>query len=198
LSYLSLTTTARLAEGHHLKIIDVEKLTIHAGSLRAYLTHAAATARPTSPRVADLLEEERATGLTDIKTYADFSEQAHRAKRSLLSFLIAAKEQGKSICGYGAGGNANTLLNYCGIGSDFLDFVVDHNPHMLGRFVPGTHVPIKPIEAIDAVKPDVVLVLEQDLSDEIARQMRHIGDWGGEFVVPIPKVRVIAPIRSAS
>ena len=112
--------------------------------------------------------------------------------------LIAAKQQGKSICGYGAPGKGNTLLNYCGIGTDFLDFTVDRNPYKHGRFTPGMHIPIRPVEAIDAAKPDYLLVLPWNLKDEITRQMRHIGDWGGRFVIPIPEVHVIEPSRSVS
>jgi hypothetical protein len=121
-----------------------------------------------------------------------------RTKRNLLSFQIAAKEQGKTICGYGAQGKGNTLLNYCGIGTDFLDFTVDRNPYKHGRFSPGMHIPIKPVEVIDAAKPDYVLLLHRNLRDEIVRQMRHIGDWGGKFIIPIPDVHVIEPSRSVS
>jgi SAM-dependent methyltransferase len=196
-SYFSLLTTDRLAESHGLKIIDVEKLKTHGGSLRVYLAHAAATRRP-SPRVSELLEHEIERGFLEIETYAQFSERVRRTKRNLLSFLIAAKEQGKTICGYGAPGKGNTLLNYCGIGTDFLDFTVDRNPYKHGRFSPGMHIPIKPVEVIDAAKPDYVLLLHRNLRDEIVRQMRHIGDWGGKFIIPIPDVHVIEPSRSVS
>jgi SAM-dependent methyltransferase len=196
-SYFSLVTTDRLAESHGLKIIDVEKLKTHGGSLRVYLAHAASTRRP-SPRVSELLEHEIESGFLEIETYTRFSEQVRRTKHNLLSFLIAAKQQGKSICGYGAPGKGNTLLNYCGIGTDFLDFTVDRNPYKHGRFTPGMHIPIRPVEAIDAAKPDYLLVLPWNLKDEITRQMRHIGDWGGRFVIPIPEVHVIEPSRSVS
>jgi predicted TPR repeat methyltransferase len=196
-SYFSLLTTDRLAESHGLKIIDVEKLETHGGSLRVYLAHAASTRRP-SPRVSELLEHEIESGLLETETYARFSDQVRRTKRNLLSFLIAAKEQGKTICGYGAPGKGNTLLNYCGIGTDFLDFTVDRNPYKHGRFSPGMHIPIKPVEVIDAAKPDYVLLLHRNLRDEIVRQMRHIGDWGGKFIIPIPDVHVIDPNRSVS
>jgi hypothetical protein len=196
-SYFSLVTTDRLAESHGLKIIDVEKLKTHGGSLRVYLAHAS-SARRASARVSELLEHEIESGLLEIETYAHFSEQVRRTKRNLLSFLIAAKEQGKSICGYGAPGKGNTLLNYCGIGTDFLDFTVDRNPYKHGRFTPGMHIPIKSVEALDAARPDYVLILPWNLKDEIVQQMRHIGDWGGKFVVPIPEVQVIEPSRSVS
>lgn len=129
-------------------------------------------------------------------TYASFDEQVRRTKRRLLSFLIKAKDEGKSICGYGTPGKGNTLLNYCGIGRDFLDFTVDRNPYKHGRFTLGQHVPILPVEALDSAKPDYVLILPWNLKDEIVRQMRHIGDWGGKFVVPIPDVAVIDPKES--
>ena len=196
-SYFSLVTTDRLAELHGLKIIDVEKLKSHGGSLRVYLAHSA-SARTPSPRVNELLEQEIEAGFLEIETYARFAEQVRRTKRNLLSFLIAAREQGKTICGYGAPGKGNTLLNYCGIGPDFLDFTVDRNPYKHGRFTPGMHIPIRPVEAIDEAKPDYVLILPWNLKDEIVRQMRHIGQWGGRFIVPVPEVQVIDPARSVS
>jgi hypothetical protein len=116
-----------------------------------------------------------------------------RTKRQILSFLIAAKAEGKTICGYGAPGKGNTLLNYCGIGTDFLDFTVDRNPYKHGRYTPGMHIPILPVSAIDEAKPDYVFILPWNLKKEIVDQIRHIGDWGGQFVVPIPDVEIINP-----
>src|SRR5262249_32948132 len=146
-SYFSLVTIDHLAERHGLKIIDVEKLTTHGGSLRVYLAHRASVHKP-SARVNELLEHEGEMGFLQIDSYTRFAEQVRCTKRNLLSFLIAAKEQGKTICGYGAPGKGNTLLNYCGIGPDFLDFTVDRNPYKHGRFTPGMHIPILPVEAI--------------------------------------------------
>jgi SAM-dependent methyltransferase len=194
-SYFSLMTADRLAESQGLKVIDVEKLETHGGSLRVYLAHAASARRP-SPRVSELLDHEIEGGFLEIETYARFAEQVRRTKRDLLSFLIAAKEQGKRVCAYGAPGKGNTLLNYCGIGTDFLDFTVDRNPYKHGRFTPGMHIPIKPVEDIDEARPDYLLVLPWHLKEEITRQMRHIGAWGGRFVIPIPEVHVIEPSRS--
>ena len=196
-SYFSFVTTDRLAEMHGLKIIDVEKLKTHGGSLRVYLAHAASSHKP-SPRVSELLDQEIESGFHEIETYARFCEQVRRTKRNLLSFLIACKEQGKRICAYGAPGKGNTLLNYCGIGTDFIDFAVDRNPYKHGRFTPGMHIPIKPVEAIDEAKPDYLLILPWNLKDEIVHQMRHVGDWGCRFIVPIPEVHVIDPSRSVS
>jgi SAM-dependent methyltransferase len=189
-SYFSFMTIDRLVCRHALKLIDVEELLTHGGSLRVYLAHAN-SAWPISTRVGALLARERSRGFGDLATYASFAEQVKRTKRKLLSFLIAAKDAGKVICGYGAPGKGNTLLNYCGIGTDFLEFTVDRNPYKHGRFTPGMHVPIKPVDAIDAVKPDFVLILPWNLKDEIVEQMRHATAWGGKFVVPIPEIAVI-------
>ncbi|MGH6943331.1 MAG: methyltransferase domain-containing protein [Geminicoccaceae bacterium] len=191
-SYFSLVVIERLAARHGLKLIDVDELPTHGGSLRVYLAHAGA-ARATAASVADLLARERSRGLRDLAAYASFAEQVKRTKRQLLSFLIAAKDAGKVICGYGAPGKGNTLLNYCGIGTDFLEFTVDRNPYKHGRFTPGMHIPIHPVEAIDQLKPDYVLILPWNLKDEIVRQMRHVGGWGGKFIVPIPETAVIDP-----
>jgi SAM-dependent methyltransferase len=191
-SYFSLITIEHLAARHGLKLIDVEELSTHGGSLRAYLAHAGSP-RPTASRVPDLLAREQARGFRDLATYASFAEQVRGTKRKLLSFLIAAKDAGKMICGYGAPGKGNTLLNYCGIGTDFLEFTVDRNPYKHGRFTPGMHIPIHPVDAIDAAKPDYILILPWNLKDEIIQQMRHVAAWGGQFVVPIPEMTVIDP-----
>lgn len=191
-SYFSFLTIGRLAARHQLRPIDVDELPTHGGSLRVYLSHAGSTHRP-SDRVASLLEREARLGLCDIKTYAYFSEQVRRTKRKLLSFLIWAKSEDKRICGYGAPGKGNTLLNYCGIGTDFLDFTVDRNPYKHGRFTPGMHIPIRPVEAIDEAKPDYILILPWNLTQEIVTQNRHVRDWGGKFIIPIPEVLVIDP-----
>ena len=191
-SYFSLVTIEALVARHGLKLIDVEELATHGGSLRVYLARTSSV-RPISTRVAELLARERRAGFRDLATYASFGEQVKRTKRRLLAFLIEAKEAGKVICGYGAPGKGNTLLNYCGIGPDFIDFTVDRNPYKHGRFTPGMHIPIHPVEAIDDARPDYLLILPWNLKDEIAQQMRHVGDWGCRFVVPIPELTVIDP-----
>jgi SAM-dependent methyltransferase len=191
-SYFSLITIERLAVRHGLRLIDVDELSTHGGSLRVYLAHAGST-WPTARSVSDLLARERSQGLGDVATYASFAGRVTRTKRGLLSFLIAAKDAGKVICGYGAPGKGNTLLNYCGIGTDFLEFTVDRNPYKHGRFTPGMHVPIHPVDAIDELKPDYVLILPWNLKDEIIQQMGHVGAWGGKFIVPIPDLTVIDP-----
>jgi SAM-dependent methyltransferase len=187
--YFSATAIAALAARHKLVFADVEELPTHGGSLRVYLTH---EGEP-SAAVRALLAREEAAGFKDIAFYESFSDRVRRTKRKLLSFLIKAKEEGKRVCGYGAPGKGNTLLNYCGIGTDFIDFTVDRNPHKHGRFTPGTHIPILPVEAIDEARPDYVLILPWNLKKEITAQMRHIGQWGGKFVVPIPEATVIDP-----
>ena len=193
-SYLSVVSILRLAREHDLRLVDVEELPTHGGSLRIYLTHAGSS-HPTSQRVTALLEREVALGFRSLAGYSGFAEKVQRTKRELLSFLIAAKNEGKRICGYGAPGKGNTLLNYCGIGTDFLDFTVDRNPYKHGLFTPGMHIPINPVEAIDSARPDFIFILPWNLRDEIVRQMRHVGDWGAKFVVPIPTVTVIDPKR---
>ena len=194
-SYFSFVTIDRMAKRHELKLIDVEELTTHGGSLRVYLAHAASKREPTQA-VADLLLRERKLGYESIATYGAFSEQVKATKRKLLSFLIDAKNQGKRICGYGAPGKGNTLLNYCGIGTDFLDFTVDRNPYKHGRYTPGMHIPIKPVEALEAAKPDYILILPWNLKKEIVAQMRHAGEWGAKFIVPIPEATVIDPRKA--
>jgi SAM-dependent methyltransferase len=195
-SYFSLVTVRRIAAANGLVPIDVEMLPTHGGSMRVYLARRG-TEHPVSARVGKLMAEERRDGLESLSGYADFAGRVRRTKRSLLAALIAAKEDGKRICGYGAPGKGNTLLNYCGIGPDFLDFTVDRNPYKQGRYTPGMHIPIKHVDAIDAAKPDYILILPWNLKREIATQMSRIGAWGGKFIIPIPEIAVIDP-RDAS
>jgi len=191
-SYFSLVTIDRLATRHGLKIFDVEPIPTHGGSLRVYFCREDAD-HAVTPAVGSLLAHERALGFEDITNYTDFGARVHATKRALLSFLIDARERGKSLCGYGAPGKGNTLLNYCGIGPDFLDFTVDRNPYKHGRFTPGMHIPILPVEAIFEAKPDYLLILPWNLKQEIIAQMRQVAEWGCKFIVPIPKVEVIDP-----
>ena len=188
-SYFSLMTAVRLFAAHGLRIFDVEELWTHGGSLRLYLCHEK-TERPTMPAVARLVAREREARLDDLATYAAFEQRVRATKHGLLDFLIDAKRRGKSIAGYGAPGKGNTLLNYCGIRSDFLDYTVDRNPHKHGKFLPGTHIPVLPPARIAETQPDYLLILPWNLKDEIMRQMASIREWGGRFVVPIPEVRV--------
>lgn len=191
-SYFSLLTITEMARRHGLRVVDVEELSTHGGSLRVYLAHDDGP-HAVADRVAALLERETGLGLDDIDAYTSFAGRAVRAKHDLLSFLIAAKNEGRRIVGYGAPGKGNTLLNYCGIGTDFLDFTVDRNPYKHGRYTPGMHIPILSVEAIDRARPDYILVLPWNLKDEIVKQMRHVAAWGAKFVVPIPYVAVVDP-----
>jgi hypothetical protein len=189
-SYFSFLTACKIFESHGLPIFDVEELPTHGGSLRIYARHQEDTSKPIGERVKRLLERELKEGFDQIARYTTFGKQVEQTKRRLLEFLIDAKRDGRSIAGYGAPGKGNTLLNYCGIRTDFLDYTVDRNPYKHGRFTPGTHIPIFPPSRIDETKPDYVLILPWNFKDEIIDQMAHIRSWGGKFVVPIPEVKV--------
>jgi SAM-dependent methyltransferase len=189
-SYLSWGSVCRVFERHGLVLFDVEELSTHGGSLRIYGRHASDNSRPVTDRARDLLQRELAFGMQSLSTYAGFGEQVRETKRNILEFLIAAKRQNKSIVGYGAPGKGNTLLNYCGIRQDFLDYTVDRNPYKQGKYTPGTHIPIRDPAAISETRPDYVLILPWNLKDEIVSQLAYIRDWGGKFVVPIPRVQV--------
>jgi hypothetical protein len=192
-SYFSLLAVERIFGAHGLVVYDVEELWTHGGSLRIWAGHAGEAERNPSENVLDLRRREEAFGLRSMETYTAFEERVRETKRKLLEFLIDAKRAGKRVVGYGAPGKGNTLLNYCGIRTDFLDFTVDRNPYKHGRYTPGTHIPIHPPERIDEERPDYLLILPWNLRDEIMRQMAHIGQWGGRFVVPIPEVEVVEP-----
>jgi hypothetical protein len=189
-SYYSFTTAMRVFEKHGLNVFDVEELATHGGSLRVYACHAADVSKPVSEQVGEMLSREAKAGFGRMECYASFGEQVKETKRKLLAFLIKAKREGKSVAGYGAPGKGNTLLNYCGIRSDFLDYTVDRSPHKQGKFLPGTHIPIFAPDKITETKPEYVLILPWNLRAEIMNQMGFIRRWGGRFVVPIPEVRV--------
>jgi hypothetical protein len=190
-SYFSGLTADRIFAAHGMRVFDVDELSTHGGSLRIYACHAKDDNHPTEISVSELLHRERERGLHRLETYADFGERVRTTKRKLLSFLIEAKNCNKSLAGYGAPGKGNTLLNYCGIRVDFLDYTVDRNPYKHGKYLPGTHIPIFPPERIFETKPDYVLILPWNLKDEIASQLANIRSWGARFVVPIPEVSVI-------
>ena len=189
-SYFSFLTAERIFAAHGLTLFDVDELPTHGGSLRIYARHAEDASKPVSERALKLRAREVSAGLDRLETYASFTEQVHETKRGLLEFLIGARRRGKRIAGYGAPGKGNTLLNYCGIRTDFLEYTVDRNPYKHGRFLPGTHIPIHPPERIQETRPDYVLILPWNLKDEIMEQMSYIRSWGGQFVVPIPDVKV--------
>ena len=190
-SYFSLISAEKIFAAHGLTLFDVEELPTHGGSMRIYARHVADESKPVSTRLADLRNRELALGLHQMNAYSSFDEQVKATKRNLLDFLIQARRAGKKIAGYGAPGKGNTLLNYCGIRTDFLEFTVDRNPYKQGKFLPGTHVPIFPVEKIDETNPDYLLILPWNFKDEIIKQMARIRNWGGQFVIPIPNVQVI-------
>jgi len=194
-SYYSLITVEKMFAAHGLTLFDVEELPTHGGSLRIYGKHNDAVEPAVSDRVKQLKAKEAAAGLEDIETYLTFGEQVKATKRKLLKFLIEAKAQGKTIAAYGAPAKGNTLLNYCGVGKDFIDYTVDRNPYKQGLFLPGTHIPILHPERIRDTQPDYVLILPWNLKEEIMTQMAYITEWGGQFVVPIPEVRVYSAIQ---
>ncbi|WP_136416243.1 class I SAM-dependent methyltransferase [Herbaspirillum sp. ST 5-3] len=190
-SYLSFTTVEKIFAAHGLTLFDVEELGTHGGSLRIYGRHTADESKAVMPAIDDLRRREAECGLTDMAAYAAFSEQVCETKRALLAFCIDAKRAGKRIVGYGAPAKGNTLLNYCGIRQDFLDYTVDRSPHKQGRYLPGTHIPIHSPDKISETRPDYVLILPWNLKEEVLAQMAHVRSWGGRFVVPIPRVEVI-------
>jgi SAM-dependent methyltransferase len=189
-SYFSFIAAETIFAHHGLVVFDVEELPTHGGSLRIYARHDEDVTRPVGSRVVELRQREQAAGLDRIQTYRRFGEQVRETKRRLLEFLISAKREGKTIVGYGAPGKGNTLLNYCGIRGDFIDYTVDRNPYKQGKLLPGTHIPILHPDAINGTKPDYILILPWNFKDEIMAQMSGIREWGGKFVVPIPEVKV--------
>jgi SAM-dependent methyltransferase len=190
-SYFSFLAAEALFAAHELTLFDVEEIPTHGGSLRIWARHAEDRTKPVTERARALRQREVDAGLLRLETYASFGEQVKETKRKLLEFLIGAKRAGKRIAGYGAPGKGNTLLNYCGIRGDFIDFTVDRNPYKQGKLLPGTHIPIFAPEKIAEERPDYVLVLPWNFKDEIVKQMAHVREWGGRFVVPIPEVKVL-------
>lgn len=190
-SYFSFVTVERVFAAHGLTLFDVEELPTHGGSLRIFARHVEDMSKPVSERVTALRVREKRLGYEDLAIYAGFGERVRETKRKLLTFLIEAKRAGKRVVGYGAPGKGNTLLNYCGIRTDFLEYTVDRSPHKQGRFLPGTRIPIMHPDRIAETRPDFILILPWNLKDEIASQMAHVRSWGGRFVVPIPETAVL-------
>uniref|UniRef100_Q07IQ4 C-methyltransferase n=1 Tax=Rhodopseudomonas palustris (strain BisA53) TaxID=316055 RepID=Q07IQ4_RHOP5 len=187
-SYLSLIAVDMLFRRHGLIVVDVDELPTHGGSLRIHARHAAVA--KIGPTVEELIAREEAGGLRSIETYISFDRKAQAIKRALLAFLVEAKDAGKSIVGYGAAAKGNTLLNFCGIRQDFIEYVVDRSPHKQGLYLPGTRIPVLAPEKIAETKPDYILILPWNLRDEISGQLDFARQWGGKFVVPIPSVQV--------
>jgi SAM-dependent methyltransferase len=190
-SYFSFLTARRVFEAHGLKLFDVEELTTHGGSLRIYAAHAEDGGKPESDRAAELADRERHAGYEAIEMYLGYARRVAAEKRAILSFLIELKRDGRSIAGYGAPAKGNTLLNFCGIGTDFVDYTVDLNPHKQDHFLPGSHIPIRSPEMLRATRPDVVLILPWNLREEIMDQHAYVRDWGGRFAARAPEMRLL-------
>lgn len=189
-SYFSMLTTQRLLEAHGLKIFDVEELPTHGGSLRVYACRTESQRHRIERSLCNVLEEEKIAGLDRADGYAQFGKQVRQTKFALVEFLLSAAREGKSVAGYGAPGKSATLLHYCGIGKDLIEYTVDRSPHKQGRYLPGSHIPIYHPDKIAETKPDYVVILPWNLKDEIMQQLHFIRDWGGRFVVPIPRVTI--------
>jgi len=189
-SYFSIFTTVRIMEAHGLKVFDVEELKSHGGSLRVYACRAESRTHAVLPSVEHLIAEEKRAGLDSPEGYKGFAGQVEETKFALVEFLLTAVRQGKSVAGYGAPGKSATLLHYCGIGKDLIEYTVDRSPYKQGRFLPGNHIPIFHPDRIRETKPDYIVILPWNLKEEIKQQLQFIREWGGRFVVPIPKVTV--------
>ncbi|MDX1637131.1 MAG: class I SAM-dependent methyltransferase [Balneolaceae bacterium] len=189
-SYLSFLAVTTIFDAHGLRIFDVDEISTHGGSLRIYASHKNSTHTKTDA-VDSLIDKELDAGLDKLSTYYTFSEGVQQLKRDLLEQLIRIKNEGKTIVGYGAAAKGNTLLNYCGIRTDIIDYVVDRNPNKAGKYLPGTHIPVKQVEAIREDQPDYVIILPWNLKNEIMAQNSFIREWGGQFIVPIPQVQII-------
>lgn len=188
-SYFSLLTVRAVLAAHGLAVTDIEELPTHGGSLRVHAGHSGA---PAGPAVEALLAKERQSGLDAIEAYRSFAPGLAECKRALLKFLIAARERGKRVVGYGAPAKACTLLNYCGARSDLIDYTVDRSPHKQGLYLPGTRIAIHAPEKIAETRPDYVLILPWNLRDEIVKQMAHVAEWGGRFVIPVPRAEIVS------
>lgn len=190
-SYFSLAAVRKVFAGQGLRLFDVEELPTHGGSLRIFAARVDDPSRPTLPSVAALEAQETAAGLDGLAAYQDFGEKVKRTKRNLLRFLIEAQDRGRSVVGYGAPAKGNTLLNYCGVRTDLMEYTVDLSPHKQGKVLPGVHIPIASPDRIRETRPDYVLILPWNLKDEIVQQMSYVRDWGGAFVVPIPDLAIL-------
>jgi hypothetical protein len=183
-------TTVRILEAHGLKAFDVEELATHGGSLRVYACRAEAQTHDVAKNISKVIADEKKAGLASLDGYASFALQVRQTKWALTEFLLTAAKQGKRVAGYGAPGKSATLLNYCGIGKDLIEYTVDRSPYKQGRFLPGSRIPIFHPDRIRETKPDYVVILPWNLKDEIIQQLQYIREWGGRFVVPIPKLTI--------
>jgi len=190
-SYFSLMSVEKIFAAHRLELFDVDELWTHGGSLRIYARPAEDKSRPASERLLELRAREERLGYSRLETYRAFEVKVHAAKRRLLELLIRAREAGQRVVGYGAPGKGNTLLNFCGIRTDLVEFTVDKNPYKQGKYLPGTHIPIYAPEKLDEARPDYILILPWNFKDEILAQLAHARSWGARFIVPIPEAAVI-------
>jgi hypothetical protein len=190
-SYFSLLTARKVLAAHGLEVFDVDELKSHGGSLRIYGQRSSSGRRPVGPKVEALLERERGLGFDTLEGHSGFSARVEETKWKLLEFLIGCRRDGKRVAAYGAPGKGNTLLNYCGIRTDLLDFTVDRNPYKQGQFLPGTHIPIRHPEALEQARPDYIVILPWNLKEEIVAQLSYTREWGAQCVVPIPEVEVL-------
>jgi C-methyltransferase C-terminal domain/Methyltransferase domain len=188
-SYLSLLTTQRVLAEAGLTVVDVEELRTHGGSLRTWSMPNAAATTP-SAAVQAVLEEEAAAGLDTLEGHAGFATAVTDVRNDLLDLLVSCSRKGASVAGYGAPGKGNTLLNYAGVKPDLLAFTVDRNPFKHGKYLPGTHIPIHPVEHLAQARPDYILILPWNLKDEIAKQLEYARDWGAQLVVPLPRLEI--------
>lgn len=189
-SYFSMRATKSVLGAHGLTVFDVEELPTHGGSLRVYACRAENRTRAVAPSVWNVIADEEKAGLASSEGYEGFARKVKETKLALVDFLVTAARQGKAVAGYGAPGKSATLLHYCGIGKDLIEYTVDRNPYKQGRFLPGTHIPIHHPDRICETKPEYVVILPWNLKDEIMQQLQFIREWGGRFVVPIPEVSI--------
>lgn len=189
-SYLSFCAVNRIFAHHGITLFDVEEIPTHGGSIRIFGRHTEDESKPVTDRARALLNKELEEGFETLEKYADFEENVKETKRKILEFLIRVKREGKTVAGYGAPGKGNTLLNYCGIRTDFIDYTVDRSPHKQGRYTPGTHIPILSPDKIRETRPDYIFILPWNLKDEIIKQLDYTREWGAKFVIPIPEITV--------
>ena len=190
-SYLSLYTVGLILSSRQLVIYKVEELPTHGGSLRIYAKHIENQELPMDPSVGALLQKEIAKGINSLDYYEGFTQKALKVKLDFLSFLIEQKKLGKKVAGYGAAAKGNTLLNYCGVKNDLIDFVVDANPNKQNKWLPASHIPVVNEDHLKEVKPDYVIIFPWNIQEEIIRQLAYIKDWGGKFVIPIPGLTIV-------
>ena len=189
-SYFSCLTVEKVFAHHNLTLFDVEELETHGGSLRIYARHRENSGKPVQPRVSHLKHKERESGLGELNIYKQFPKKVSKTKHRLVKLLTEVKDSKKTVAAYGAPAKGNTLLNYCGIGTNFIDYTVDRSPHKQGRFLPGTHIPIYHPDKIRETQPNYLLILPWNIKDEVMQQMRFIREWGGKFIIPIPNIEV--------